>query len=362
MLRRIGLLGIGGLLALIASGCNVTRITMDMIDLENYDKSESTTYEVPYSGQPIRVENPLGRIVVQSAKEPGYVAVRPFVRVEAVKKVRKLELKKIKVIIEADEGEIRIRTELPGRMGRLAQLIPLRIEEVGWVEYVLVIPQGARVFLDQGAGFIKISRFQGELEASTDLGEISVDDSAFTRLKLESDAGSLTVTNSSADQLQLSTDLGEVHLIDVAFSSGKLSSDAGSIALFGVEGDELRASTELGAITLSKGRLRGFHLETEAGSVELVGVAFEQGGVNTELGGIRVRLPAESSVLVDARTQFGKIRLRGVKGDSKEIQARWGGAWPGKRLTLLLKDGKSRLELTTELGGIEIELELEREG
>jgi len=352
----MGMLCIMVLPLLIASGCNLTRITMDMIDLEHYDESETVSYEIPYSGQPIIVENPIGRIAVEGAAEPGYVAVRPFVRVEATKKARGLELEKIKVIVEGDEQEIRIRTELPGRMGRLAQLIPLRIEEVGWVEYALVVPQGAQIFLDQGAGFIKISRFQGELEASTDLGEISVGDSEFTRLKLESDAGSLTVTDSSADRLQMETDLGGLHLMNVTFSSGRLSSDAGSLSLLGVEGDELKASTELGAITLAEGRLRSFRLETEAGSVELEGVAFEKGKVTTELGGIRVKLPSETSALVEARTQFGKIRLRGVKGDSEEIQAQWGGSWPGRRLTLLLKEGRSKLELSTQLGSIAIQL------
>ena len=67
-----------------------------------------------------------------------------------------------------------------------------------------------------------------------------------------------------------------------------------------------------------------------------------------------MELPLSTTSLgVEAQTQLGGIKLQGVELESG-AQVKWGGSWPGQALTLRLGNGQGKLELSTQLGSIEI--------
>ncbi len=349
--RWLGILSGSVLVLMISAGCGLTNISFGLkIDLEHYDASEAITQEIPYSGQRIVLENLLGKISVEGIE----TAVRPFIRLEAVKKARGLKLEEVQIHVVQDSGGIHIQSDLPSQVRRNLKLFPPRIEEeVGWVEFTLKVPQDARLSLDERAGTIQISGFRGELEASTQLGDISVENSTATVLSLLSQMGGVRVSSTSANELVVNTQFGDLELDNVTFTSARLSVEAGSVTVTASQGEGLTASAQAGSISISKSQLQSVDLETQAGSIELALTGLQEGRVDTQLGGITLELPRLASLSIEAETQLGGIKLRGLELDSG-VQAQWGGSWPGETLTIRLGNAQSKLELSTQLGGIEI--------
>lgn len=342
----------GTFLLIVSAGCDLANVSLGSIDLEKFDASEVITQEIPYSGQDIVLENLLGKIVVEGVE----TAVRPILRLEGVKKVRGIKLEEVQISIEQDLGEIRIRSDLPSQVRRNLKIFPPHIEdEVGWVEFTLQVPQEARLNLDQRVGTIEISDFRGELEAATQLGKVSVSHSTLSTLTLVSQAGPIHVSDTSAHQMSVSTQFGELELSDAVFTSARLSVEAGSLAITNIQGEKLTATTQAGSIRISKSHLESVVLKTQAGSLELEVTGLKEGKLSAQFGDIHVEIPQVAASLgVEAKTQLGGIKLFGLESKSG-AQLMWGGAWPGQTLTFRLGNDPGVLELSTQLGSIEIQ-------
>jgi len=339
------------MLLMFSTGCDLANISLGSVDLEQFDASEVVTQEIPYSGEHIVLENLLGKIAVEGVE----TSVRPILLLEAVKKVRGIQLEEVQVLISRGPGEIRIRSDLPSQVRRNVKLFPPQIkDEIGWVEFVLKVPQDAELDLDQRVGMIQISGFRGDVQVSAQLGDIVLDRSTLTTLSLVSQAGSIYVSHTTADEITLSAQFGELELSNVTFTSARLSTEAGSLAMAKSQGQRLNASTQAGSIAISASNLEGVDLETQAGSIELQVSGLKEGKLSTEFGGIRVELPKSTvSLQVEASTQLGGIKLFGL-GLESGVQPKWSGSWPGRNLSFRLGDAPGVLELSTQLGSIEI--------
>ena len=335
-LRRVALI-VGSLLSVGLGGCNLADFTLGAIDLERYDAQETLTQEIPYGGERIAISVALGKVVVRGREEPGYVAWRPLLGIEAAKKIRGLKLEDVTLEITREEGTISIRSDLVAeRIGRRLKALPPGVEErVGWVELTLFVPPGAPLVIDVGAGTVDVVGLRSErLEVRSGLGSIALRDSLITQVVLASEMGDVTVETTS--------------------------------------GVELRASTQMGSVRVRNSRWESVQLESDLGDVVLEGTRTGGGWARTDMGSIRAALFGDEPLRVRAATRMGRIRLRGAERVLPAEAVRWGAAWPGQTLTLQLGPGAApdppdpedeggtrrirTLQLSTELGNIEIVL------
>ncbi len=376
-MRPQGMLLTGLLLAVAlgAAGCKlgegVRVVVQEGLDLSRYDASEALEWSIPYDGQLIVLQSPVGRVAIRGkAGEPGYgyVAVRPTLDVRAVKKVRGLKLEELRVTVEQDAQEVRIVVEGPPEMGRRLELEGTSIrwrDRVGWVEFELVVPPGATLSIEQDVGDVAIERLKGgRLSAATDVGELRVVDSELEALTLRSDAGRVVVRDTTAGTLSVNTAVGGISLETSAFREARLTSDTGGIAVRGAQGGRLTLSTDIGRIALEDVHVERLSATTDMGSITLALSRLPRAPLkpfsatlSADVGGITVRLPrtAALSLSVEARTEFGRISVRGAEGPDVSVQKDVG--WPGERVTLRLGEGLSRLKLRTSMGSIEIVLQ-----
>jgi DUF4097 and DUF4098 domain-containing protein YvlB len=352
--RRLGLLAVALGVIWALAGCNVKEIVIDAVDLQKFDASETTQTKIPYSGQRIVIDNAIGVISVEGSQEPGFVAVRPFVTVEAVKKVRGgVELTTLNVRIEQNAKEIHILSQASESLRRVLKGFPPKIEDrVGWIEYKVRVPQSAALTLRKEAGVIEITRFKGDLIASVKAGGIFVHDSELKQLELDSIAGDLQLKQSQAQEVSMSNQLGDIRLEETQLTSARLASRAGSISIIQTQGKELTAATQVsGGISVAQSQIDELRLTTQAGSIKLVSTKTHDGQLSTQVGGIAIELPLGQSLRLAAQTQFGGIKLR---GQDNRVQTRWSGFWPGKQLMLTVGEGEDQLTLSTQVGSIRI--------
>jgi len=363
-LRWLALMA-GSLLTLGVGGCGGTDFILGSLDLERYDASEALTQEIPYGGERIVVDVALGKVVIRGREEPGYVAWRPFLGIQAVKKVRGLKLEDVTLRITQEEGTIHIRSDVRADwIGRRLKLLPPGAEErVGWVELALSVPPGAALTVDVEAGTLDVEGIQGELSASVQLGKIVVRDSGLSSLEMRSEAGDLRAQGLSAERLEARSQMGSIVLSDAAVGSAVLSSELGDVTVDGMRGAELQVSTQMGSVTVRNSRWEGVRLESQLGGILVEDTEPGGGWVSTQMGGIRVALSPDEPLTIRAETQMGRIRLRGAERALPSEAVRWESAWPGQALTLRLGaapgEGPQRsenLRLSTQVGSIEIVL------
>jgi hypothetical protein len=331
--RLFGLLGGILLWLLISAGCDLKQLSLSAIDLKHFDASETVTQQIAYSGQRIVLENLLGTIRVEGAsEEPGFVAVRPLINLEAVKKVRGMDLSDLKVVVDQDEKEIHVHTEASASLRRELKLLPPRLEDhIGWIEYTLKVPQGVILELDQQAGSIRVAGVQGQLTLSSQLGDLVVEQATLESGRLSTELGGVKVNAVSAKEITISTELGGISISSSQFEQARLDTQAGSIKLQ----DTI---------------LRDGRLSTQMGSIDLANVSGALIKADTQMGSIGVKLPQSASVKLEAETQLGRIKVNGL---DRQVPIRRSG---DGSLSALLNEGHDRLVLSTQLGSIKIEL------
>ncbi|HED04403.1 MAG TPA: hypothetical protein ENI60_06520 [Candidatus Fraserbacteria bacterium] len=334
----------GALLSLVAlSGCNliglVTGPVLGTLDLGNADASQTFTQNIPYSGQRIVLENLVGSITIESWGKAGFVVLRPTLLIQAEKKVRGLPLDKIKIIVEQSANEIHIRTEGPSEMGvGHFELLPPRLlaDRLGWVDYTLKVPVGATLDLEQQIGRVTVSGLSGRLTADIQVGTLTVSGVRLETAELSSEAGDLQLQDSSVGQAQLSTQAGQLVVERSTFSRARLETQAGDVRLRQV------AFKERGTVS------------SQMGSIRLDTVSGPSVSADTQLGSIAVRLLSSRSVSIEAQTQLGGITFWAF---DPSTHAQRSSNWPGASLSVRLGEGRDRLTLSTQMGGISIRVQ-----
>jgi DUF4097 and DUF4098 domain-containing protein YvlB len=339
-----------------STGCNVKQIAINTIDLEKFDASATIIKEIPYSGERIFIDGGIGVVSIKG-QTIGFVPVRPFITVEAVKKVRGVALDTLNVTFEqnANKKEVYIQTA-SGSKGQDIQIrgVPPKIvNRFGWVEYTIKVPQNAALSIHQDVGFINISEFKGDLTASVNFGKISVDGSELTKLVLDADLGDLHLSKSVVQEIAMATQLGDVKLEEMRnFATAQLSASAGSVLVMKSRGQKLNVTNRAtGDISVTQSEFEGMHLSTQAGSIKLTEAKARESQLRTQLGSITLELSRSESIRLTAQTQFGGIKLR---GQDRRVKAQWSGFWPGKQLMLTVGEGRDEMALSTQVGSIRI--------
>ncbi len=348
----------------VAAGCELEELALDRlnvsasanVDLSDPDASETVTSDIPFSGQRIVLDNPLGRIEIETVEDPGYVAVRPTIHLEATKNVKGMKLDDLRIATDATSDEIRVRVTTTIESARNATDDRSREagEPVGWVDVKVRLPEEAVVTLRQNLGSITVNGFRGELSATTDLGQIEVRNADTTAISLRTELGSLSVADSTVDgDLRLETSAGEAQLLNVRFGQAKIDTQAGEVDVKDARGRRLAIATQVGEIDVANADVEQLDLSSQMGEISLQATRVTRGSVRTQWGEIDVRLPSGEVPRIRASTQAGGVDVYRLPTSLRAaLQQR--GSWLGEGIEFDPANARGTLELTAQLGDIQI--------
>lgn len=173
------------------------------------------------------------------------------------------------------------------------------------IDYDLTVPAQTKVNSQTGSGDQNISDVQLALTARTGSGNITVDDIG-ADVHIRSGSGDLKITTVKG-ALDAETGSGNIHARGVA---GGVSANAGSgeIEVEQVTSGSVRVGTGSGNLKLRgvKGALKA---ETGSGDITVDGDPTGDWRVGAGSGSIDLKLPANASFNIDARTSSGSLKV-----------------------------------------------------
>lgn len=361
--RRLVLGALGVALATLAAGCNLEEIALDRlnvdasvsVDMSAPDARETITSDIPFSGQRLVVDNPIGQIAIETVEDPGYVAVRPTIHVEATKSVKGMDLDQLRIQTEqtADETRIRVTTAIP-TVRNTPEQARRSGEPIGWVDFKIRLPQAAVVTLHQSAGSIVVDTFRGELTATTELGNIDVRNATTSALSLRSKLGTLSVAQSTVDgDLSLETSAGVIQVSNVRFNRAEADTQAGEVSVQNVRGQGLDVSTQFGEIDVAEAELSQLDLASQMGEIHLQDSRIATGTLSTQWGEITVQVRPDAVPRIRAETQAGAVDVYRLP-ETLRASLHRRGSWLGESLELAPSDAQGTLDLATQLGDVQI--------
>lgn len=363
--RHLLTLVLGLAVMLVTAGCDVEELVLERlnvnasvnVDMSDPDASETVTSDIPFSGQRVVVDNPIGHIAIETVDDPGYVAVRPMLHIEATKNVKGMDLAdlQIQTTRTPEETRIRVTTTIESARNEADPNGSRGDEErIGWVDFKIRLPEAALVTLRQNAGSIVVSNFRGELTAATDLGEIEVRNAAAAEMNLRTELGSLSVADSTIDgDLIMESTAGEAKLTNVQFGQAEIDTQAGDVDVKGARGQSLEVVTQMGEIDVVDADVARLDLSSQMGEIGLHDSRVTQGDLRTQWGEINVRLPSGAVPRIRASTQAGGVDVFRLPISLRSaLQQR--GSWLGEGIELTPAGAQATLDLKTQLGDIRI--------
>lgn len=180
-----------------------------------------------------------------------------------------------------------------------------------WVDFEIRVPRDTSVVLDTSSGAITLEGISdgGDLVAETDFGDVTVRDVVADSLTARSSSGELRLETAALDgPLDMETDFGSIHVVGAAATSYRLHSSSGALFLDGCRGT-LDLQTDFGDVEVRGGEEARLDLKTSSGAILFEGRLAGTGAhrVETDFGSVRLILPADTAVDLDAETDFGKV-------------------------------------------------------
>src|SRR5215471_7472693 len=206
------------------------------------------------------------------------------VTIDAVKRARgdREQLDRVDVIIEEHPGRVDIRTDYR-RGGRFNNTN-------AWVDYTVVVPDGASVDLKSISGEVKVTGVKGSV-------------------RVQSISGAVTATGTPRVELA-KTVSGSVELSGVS-SAGDLTATtvSGSIHVNGVKAHSFDANTVSGEISLRDAAVERFSARSISGAIEYNGELDKNGQYegNSHSGSARFTLSGNPGFELNATTFSGEI-------------------------------------------------------
>jgi DUF4097 and DUF4098 domain-containing protein YvlB len=211
------------------------------------------------------------------------------------------------------------------------------------IDYDVTVPTQTRLVSHTGSGDQIISGLQLQLTAKTGSGNVTIENigsdarisSGSGDLKINSVNGILNAQTGSgniralgvAGEIVANTGSGDVEIHQVAAGDVKVETGSGNVRLFGVKG--------------------GLRAETGSGDIHAEGEATHDWRLGAGSGKITLRVPAQASFNLDARTSSGTLKVN----HPLTIQ----GSVSHNHITGKAGSGGVLLDLHTGSGDIEIE-------
>lgn len=173
------------------------------------------------------------------------------------------------------------------------------------IDYDVTVPAQTRLNSHTGSGDQSISGVQLPLTAKTGSGNITVDNVAGDS-RISSGSGDLKI-NGVKGSLHAETGSGNIHAQGVA---GEMVATTGSgdVEMHQTAAGDVRVSTGSGNVRLY-GVRGGLRADTGSGDIQAEGDATHDWRLGAGSGNITLRLPAQASFDLDARTSSGTLRL-----------------------------------------------------
>lgn len=195
--------------------------------------------------------------------------------------------------------------EQQGNMIRIGRIEDRNLQQNVSIDYDVTVPAQTKVTSQTGSGDQKISGVLLPLTARTGSGGVMLDQvgadarvsSGSGDLKINSIKGTLTADTGSgnivaqgiAGAIVAHTGSGEIELEQVAAGDVNVGTGSGNVKLRGVKG--------------------GLRAQTGSGDIEAEGAVMHDWRVGAGSGTIRLKVPAQASFNLDARTSSGTLKV-----------------------------------------------------
>ncbi len=210
---------------------------------------------------------------------------------------------------DAEERIRRIEKNPPveqqGNTIRIGKIEDRELQRNISIDYDVTVPAQTRLVSHTGSGDQTISGLQLPLTAKTGSGNVTIENigsdarisSGSGDLKINSVKGVLNAQAGSgniraqgvAGEIVASTGSGDVEMHQVAAGDVKVETGSGNVRLFGVKG--------------------GLRAETGSGDIHAEGEATHDWRLGAGSGNITLRIPAQASFNLDARTSSGTLKV-----------------------------------------------------
>lgn len=196
--------------------------------------------------------------------------------------------------------------EQQGNTIRIGRIEDRELQRNISIDYDLTVPAQTRLNSHTGSGDQTITGVQLPLTAKTGSGNITVENIAGDA-RISSGSGDLKI-NSVKGALHAETGSGNIHAEGVA---GEITATAGSgnIEMRQVSAGDVKVETGSGNVRLY-GVNGGLRADTGSGDIQAEGEATHDWRLGAGSGNITLRLPAQASFNLDARTSSGTLTVK----------------------------------------------------
>lgn len=170
--------------------------------------------------------------------------------------------------------------------------------------------RGSQVNVSSNNGEVSLTRVEsnGPISLKNEFGEITLRETWGESLDIVSKNGSVNLKETRINNfLSVQNDFGDIVLDNVFPKTLDLQNKNGSIVLDHASGI-ITASTEFGSIEINNCQDCGLNLTSKNGSIAYEGSLGEgPHELSSDFGSIDLKLPSDSTLTVDLRTEFGDI-------------------------------------------------------
>jgi DUF4097 and DUF4098 domain-containing protein YvlB len=251
------------------------------------------------------------------------------VSIEAVKRSRgsRDNLRNVDIVVDDRAGRVDVRTNYVGRNGNVS------------VDFTITVPSSAAVELSSVSGSLKISGVSGGgVRLNTVSGSVTASETPHVEVA-KSVSGSITLSAISVD--------GDLNA----------SSVSGTVTVNGVKARGLDLGSVSGNLVLTDASCERLTAKSVSGSVEYSGALTRNGryDINSHSGSVRLALPASTGFDLTANTFSGAIRSEfamTIGGDaSRDVR---GAGFSNHSIHGTVGDGSATITVRTFSGNIVI--------
>lgn len=148
----------------------------------------------------------------------------------------------------------------------------------------------------------------GPAVVNNEFGEINLKDMSAESVDITSKNGSINLKETRINtSLTVKNDFGDIVLYDAFAKTLDLQNKNGSVSLNRISGI-ITANTEFGSIQIKDGQKCGLILSSKNGSISYEGsVGDGPHDLSSDFGSIDLKLPSNTALTVDLKTEFGEI-------------------------------------------------------
>src|SRR5579859_496696 len=195
--------------------------------------------------------------------------------------------------------------EQQGNTIRIGRMEDRSLQQNVSIDYDISAPAQTKLSSNTGSGDQTIRGLQLPLSAKTGSGSIVIEN-AGADTHITSGSGDLTI-NSVKGTLSASTGSGGIHATGIA-GDVSVSTGSGDVEIEEVAAGNTRVGTGSGSVKV-RGNKGGLRIDTGSGDIRAEGEPTADWRIGTGSGEIGLKVPAQVSFNLDARTSSGRLKV-----------------------------------------------------